>query len=102
MNALQREQITFQRQSQRQAQAAAIMEGLSTLSSQLHPLITASIDCTQEANDEITCLPEPQENERLLIIQFFQLAIQAHRLGITGNPVTMDFGDALEVSVLLR
>jgi hypothetical protein len=98
MNAMQLEQIAFQRK----AEINAVLQGLSAISSQLGLVITERIDCTQQANDNLDCVPEPGENERSLIVQFFNLAIQAHRLGITENPVRMDFSETSGVSVMLR
>jgi len=98
MNAMQLQQIAFQRK----AQVAAVLEGMSKISSQLAPIITAKIICTQEADDDIACVPEPTETERLLIVQFVNLARQAHQLGVTENPINLDFGATLGVSVSLR
>ena len=97
MNAMQFAQLAHQRESQ----AAAVMAGLSNLSAQLRPAITASIVCTQQANNEIDCTPEPEEKIRPLLEQFFSLSMEARRFGIAGNPVHMDFGPGLGVSVIL-
>lgn len=98
MNAMQLQQIAFQRRSQ----AAAVLDGLSSIASQLGPVITSKIICTQQDNDEINCVPEPKENERSLIVQFLNLAMQAHRLGLSENPLHMDFGATSGVSVMWR
>ncbi len=97
MNALQLTQLAHQRESQ----VTAVLSGLSAIASQLRPIITDSIVCTQQVDNNIDCIPELKENERLLIIQFFNLALQGHRLGIIQNPVRMDFGAALGVSLML-
>lgn len=98
MNGMQLSLLAHQRASQ----VTAVLAGLSAISSQLSPTITASIVCVQQTDNNIDCTPEPKENERALIIQFFSLALQARGLGISENPVRMDFGTALSVSVTLR
>ena len=97
MNAMQLAQLAQQRESQRYAVSA----GLNNLVAQLRSVISGRIVCTQQANSEIECQPEPSESARPLLEQFFYLAAEAHRLGITENPVHMDFGVEQGVSVKL-
>jgi hypothetical protein len=98
MNAMQLAQLA----RQREAQAATILTGLSTIAAQLAPIMTTRITCTQKEDSGIDCIPEPQEKERALIVQFFNLSIQAHQLGITENLIRMDFGASLGISLKLR
>ncbi|WP_283745056.1 hypothetical protein [Sideroxydans sp. CL21] len=95
VNAMQQAQLAQQREAHR----AAVMSGISNLAVQLRPVITASIVCTQQASNEIDCIPAPKHQERLLLEQFFNLALEARRLGVAENPVRMDFGPELRVSV---
>lgn len=95
LNAMQLAQMAHQRE----AHAGAVMAGLSNLSAQLRPVITASIVCTQQVDNEIDCIPAPKDQERILLEQFFNLASEAHRLGVAGNPVHMDFGPELGISI---
>ncbi len=97
MNAMQMAQLAHQRQSR----IAAILNGLSNLSAHLDPLTTGKIACIQQPNTEIECTPEPEEQIRPLLLQFFKLALESRQLGIAGNPVRMDFGAERGVSVTL-
>jgi len=97
MNAMQLSQLAHQRE----LRVAAVLTGLSNLSAQLGPVTTQRIVCTQQMTNEIDCTPEPGEETRPLLAQFFSLALESHRLGIAGNPVQMDFGAKRGVSVTL-
>ncbi|MBI5890312.1 MAG: hypothetical protein HZB47_06500 [Nitrosomonadales bacterium] len=87
---------------QRESRKAGVMAGLSNLAAQLRPLVKTRIACTQQADNEINCLPEPEKNLRPLLEQLFGLAIEARRLGVAENPLRMEFGPEAGVSVMLR
>ncbi len=95
MSAIRQAQIAQQRESQK----AAVLAGMSNLAAQLRPVVDAKIDCAPQAGNQISCTPEPEQNLRPLLEQFLNLALEAHRLGITENPVHMDFGSGSGVSV---
>jgi hypothetical protein len=97
MNAMQLAQLAYQRESQ----VAAVMAGMSNLSAQMRPVMTGKFDCAQQPNNEINCTPVPKDNERPYLLQFFNLATEARRLGIAENPVRMDFGPESWVSITL-
>jgi len=97
MNAMQQAQLAHQRDMR----VAGVLAGLSNLSLQLRPVLTGRIDCTQQTNNEIDCTPAPKDDMRSLLVQFFNLALDAHLLGIAENPVRMDFGPGIGVSVTL-
>ena len=97
MNAMQQAQLAHQRESR----VTATLAGLSNLSVQLRPALINRINCTQQTDKEIDCIPAPKVEMRLLLVQFFNLALEAHRLGIAENPVRMDFGPKSGVSVTL-
>lgn len=98
MNAMRLAQLAQQREAER----AAVMTGMTNLAAQLRPLISTSLVCAQQTKNEIDCTPAPEDKLRPLLKQFFNLAIQARRLGVAGNPVRMDFGPELGVSVTLQ
>ncbi|MDO8989910.1 MAG: hypothetical protein Q7U91_09775 [Sideroxyarcus sp.] len=96
-NAMHLAQLAQQRESQR----AAVLTGMSGLAARLGPIIKTRIVCTQQPDHEIDCTPAPEKNLRPLLEEFFNLAIEARRLGAAANPVRMDFGAELGVSVTL-
>jgi hypothetical protein len=96
-NAMHLAQLAQQRESQR----AAVMAGMSGLAARLAPLVKTHIVCTQQPDYEIDCMPVPEKKLRPLLEEFFNLAIEARRLGAAANPVRMDFGLELSVSVTL-
>jgi hypothetical protein len=97
MKAMHIAQLAQQRESER----AAVMAGLSNLAAQLRPVLHARIECVQLAAG-FECTPEPEERTRPLLMQFFNLAIEAHRLGVTENPLRLEFGPEQVLSVTLR
>jgi hypothetical protein len=97
MNAMQQAQFAQQRELHR----IAILAGLANLSAQLRQVVIEKIACTQQVDNTINCTPVQNEKTQTLLKQFFGLAIEAHSLGIAENPVRMDFGSELGVSVTL-
>ena len=95
MSAMRQAQIAQQRESRK----AAVMAGMSNLAVQLRPVVDTKIDCARQADNQIVCTPEPEQKLRPLLEQFLNLALEARRLGIAGNPVRMDFGPGSGVSV---
>lgn len=83
----------------RELRKISILAGLSNLSLMLRPLIIEKIICLQQAGNEIKCTPSQKEETQTLLKQFLDLAQEAHNLGITDNPVRMDFGPDQGVSV---
>lgn len=97
MNAMNFAQLAQQRESQRYAVSA----GLANLAAQMRSVVTGKIVCTQKESTEIECRPKPNESVRQYLEQFLYLALEAHRLGVAENPVHLDFGEELGVSVKL-
>ena len=95
MSAMRQAQIAQQSESHK----AAILAGMSNLAVQLRPVVNTKIDCARQEDHQIGCTPEPEQKLRPLLQQFFNLALEARRLGIAGNPVHMDFGLGAGVSV---
>jgi hypothetical protein len=98
MNAMRLAQLAQQREAER----AAVMAGMTNLAAQLRPLIRTGIVCVQQTKNEIDCTPAPDDKLRPLLKQFFDLAIQARRLGVAGNPVRMEFGPEQVLSITLQ
>ena len=97
MNAMQQAVLADQRSSR----AVAVSIGLSNLSAQLGPVLTGRVVCAQHADNEIDCTPVPGDEVRRLLVQLFNLALEARQLGIAENPVRVDFGPERSVSVIL-
>ena len=97
MNAMQLAQLAQQRQSQ----MAAVMAEMSNLSAQMRPVMSGKFDCVQQPNNEISCTPAPKDSVHSYLVQFFNLALEARRLGIAENPLRLDFGPDSWVSVTL-
>jgi hypothetical protein len=97
MNAMQQIQFAHQRE----LQVNGVLAGLSNLADQLRPVLSGRIVCSQVFDNEIDCNPAPNEQQRPLLTQFFSIALEAHRLGISVNPIHMDFGPDQSVSVTL-
>jgi hypothetical protein len=97
MNAMHLAQLAQEREMQR----SAVIAGLSNLAAQLRPAVESKIVCVQQANFEIDCSPEPKEEIRPLLEQFFSMAMEARRLGVAGNPVQLDFGREAGVTITL-
>jgi len=98
MNSMHLAQLAQQRESR----VATVLSDMSNLAAQLRPLTNTRIVCAQQEDNEIDCSPEPEENIRPLLEHFFSLSMEARRLGVARNPVRMDFGPELGVSVTLR
>jgi hypothetical protein len=64
-------------------------------------VITGKINCAQQEDNEIECIPAQKEKVYTLLKQFFDLASEAHKLGIAENPVRMDLGTDQGVSITL-
>lgn len=98
---LQNIDTIYQAQSadQRRSRVSAILTGLSNLSAQLSPVLTGKIVCTQQSPEQIVCTPAPDPEIQALLEQFFNLAFEARQLGIAENPVHMDFGSELGISI---
>ncbi len=86
---------------QQALQVDAISAELSVIAAQLAPLISVSMVCMQDTGEHMECNPQPNESQRELIGQFFNLAPRVHKLGMADNPVRMDFSAALSVSIVL-
>ena len=92
--------------NQRAAQAVAILSGMSEYSLKLAQVLTANMTCRQQDDLAIACTPEPPDNTRSLLNQFFSVAVQAHDMKLTGNAVQVELGESqrliLELRVALR
>lgn len=97
MNTMHLAQLAQQRESQR----VAVMAGMSGLAARLGPLVKMRTVCTEQPDHVIECTPAPEKKLRPLLEEFFNLAIEARRVGAASNPVRMDFGPELGVSVTL-
>lgn len=97
INAMRHAQLAHQRESH----AAAVFAELSNLSVQLRHALTGKIVCVQQSDHAIDCTPEPDDKMSPLLEQFLNLALEARRIGIGENPMRMDFGPELGVSVTL-
>jgi hypothetical protein len=93
MNAMQQAQFAHQHE----LRVAAVTAELSNLAEQLRPVLNRRIVCSQLVDNEVDCTPTPNEQERPLLIQFFSLAEEAHRLSSV-NPVNMELGTDVGVS----
>jgi hypothetical protein len=94
MYAMQQAQFA----QQRAIRTVTIHAGLSNLSAQLRPLIKGNIDCVQRVDNEFECAPVQKEKVFTVLKQFFDLVIEARKLGIIENPARMDFEPELIVS----
>ena len=97
MNAMLQAQLA----QQRSIRSAAVLAELSNLSTRIRPAISGKIECVQQADNEIECVPAQEEKVYTFLKQFFDLAIEARKLGIAENPVRMDFEPELSVSIRL-
>lgn len=86
---------------QRAMRSNAVRAALSALSNQIRPLVTGKINCVQQAGNDIECVPAQTEKNFTLLTHFFDLVLEARSLGMVENPVRMDFGPELEVSITL-
>jgi hypothetical protein len=93
MNAMQQAQFAHQHE----LRVAAVTAELSNLAEQLRPVLYRRIVCSLLVDNEVDCIPTPNEQERPLLIQFFSLAEEAHRLSSV-NPVNMELGTDVGVS----
>jgi len=84
---------------ERELRRSSILAGLSNLSATLRPLVTEKIVCLLQADHEIKCTPAPKQETQIILRQFFELALEAHQLGIAENPFSANFGIGMGVSV---
>lgn len=98
MIAIQQSKLAHERELRK----SSILAGLSNLSLNLRPLVTEKIVCLQLNNNEIKCTPTQKKETQIFLKQFFDLAKEARNLGIAENPVNMDFGAGLGVSVTFQ
>ncbi len=87
---------------QAELRKASVVAGLSNITLRLRPLVTGKIDCQQQPENEIKCIPEQNKATHALLKQFLTLAIEAHILGLPENPIILDYGLDSEVSLTLH